>query len=152
MSFAPHQDSTNVALSEAGFFPTKELRIKYATENTPNGDLWAFATAFFISLCLVSFWSFITYSLWYNGTYFASSLDAAGFAVGGLLSIFIFFFILEWFFLLFLMPGDSIQEVPSQKEAERKVNETHIGVLSFLWYCFYKLWRKINWRACTASD
>ena len=49
MTWSPHQDSSNVAL-EAGQVPTKQLKIKYQTENVKNASLWAFSISFVLAL------------------------------------------------------------------------------------------------------
>jgi hypothetical protein len=139
MTFAPHTDSSNSALVASSTFPTKELRVKYQSENTPNGDVWAFAVAFFIALVSVAFWGYVTYVLWSEGATFNSDAEAVGIAAGGLVAIFIGFFILRWLLMLVLMPGNVIQEIPTEEEAVKKVNATHMSVLGFLSYFFYKL-------------
>ena len=139
MTFAPHGDSSNSVLVEATAFPTKELRVKYQSENTPNGDVWAIAISFFIALVSVAFWGYAMYVLWAEGATFTSTAEAVGIAAGGLFAIFIGFFVLNWFLKLILWPGDVIQEVPTEDEAVKKVNATHMSVLGFLSYFFYKL-------------
>ena len=139
MTFAPHTDSTNAVLEESTAFPTKELRIKYESENTPNGDVWAFAIAFFIALCSVGFWGYVVYVLWAEGATYSSDAEAVGWAAGGFFAIFIGFFILRFILLLFLMPGNNIQEVPTEDEAIQRVNATHMSMLGYLSFFFYKL-------------
>ena len=139
MTFAPHGDSSNSVLVEATSYPTKELRVKYQSENTPNGDVWSFAISFFIALVSVAFWGYAMYVLWAEGATFTSTAEAVGIAAGGFFAIFIGFFVLNWFLKLFLWPGDVIQEVPTEDEAVKKVNATHMSVLGFLSYFFYKL-------------
>ena len=139
MGFAPHTDSSNSPLTEASTLPTQELKVKYATQNTPNGDVWAFAISFFICLCAVGFYGYAIYYTWSMGETFTSDAEAVGYAAGGFFVIFISFFILQWFLLLFLMPGNNVVDVPSNDEAIRQVNATHMGLIGFLSYFFYKL-------------
>lgn len=115
MTIAPHGDSSNSVLVESTSFPTKELNIKYQSTNTPNGDVWAFAISFFIALCAVGVYGYGIYYTWSldDGT-FNSDAEAVGYAAGGFFVIFISFFILRWLLLLFLMPGNVIQEVPEE--------------------------------------
>ena len=145
MTFAPHTDSTNAVLEESTAFPTKELRIKYESENTKNGDVIAFWIAFSLALTAVGFWGAAVYVAWSNndGT-FSSDSEAIGYAAGGFFAIFICFFIVRWLLMLWLWPGNVIQPVPSDGEAIRKVNATSMSALGFLSYFFYKLCGKKN--------
>ena len=145
MKFSPHKDSTNVALEPATTFPTNELAIKYQSRNTKYGDVWAFAIASFISFFAVGIWGYGIYYVWtLNDGTFTSDAEAVGVAAGGFVVIFICFFILRWILMLLLWPGNVIQEVPSDGEAIRQVNATHMSVLGFLSYFFYKLCGKKN--------
>ena len=121
------------------------LRIKYESENTKNGDVIAFAIAFFIALLAVGFWGYAVYYAWStNDGTFTSDSEAIGWAAGGFFAIFICFFILRWLLMLWLWPGNVIQPVPSDGEAIRKVNATSMSALGFLSYFFYKLCGKKN--------
>jgi len=139
MSLAPHGDSSNVALQKASRLPTQELKIKYQSENTPNGDVWAFAIAAFVSFAAVGVWGYAIYFTWSEGGTFTSDAEAVGYAAGGFFAIFIFFFVFRWILLLFLMPGNVVEEVPDAGEAAQKVNATHMSILGLLSYFFYKL-------------
>jgi len=144
MTFAPHTDSSNSVLVEATSYPVKEFRVKYQSENTPNGDVWAFAISFFIALVATAFYGYVVYAVWSEGATFTSDAEAVGYAAAGFVAIFIGFFILRWLLMLFLMPGNVIQEIPDDEEAIRQVKATHMGVLGFLSYFFYKLCGKKN--------
>lgn len=110
MTWTPHTDSTNVGLS-AGTKPTAELRIKYETENTPNGALIAFIIAFFVSFTMAMLWGYQVYYSANNsdGIFtFTDSNQANIYYGGGFLAILIFFFVFRWVLLLFLMPGNIV--------------------------------------------
>ena len=58
MTFAPHTNS-NKPMLEAGSVPKKELRVKYESENTPNGERWAFVIALIITVLCPGFYLFL---------------------------------------------------------------------------------------------
>lgn len=152
MSFAPHKDSSKSAVKAATVFPTQELRIKYESENTANGDVWAFAISFFIALLCVAFYGYVVYITYQEGTTFSGAAEAAGFAFAGFVAIFIGFFILQWLLLLFFMPGNVVQPVPEAGEAAARISSTHMSALGFLAVFFYKLKSKMTKKQVKAEE
>lgn len=139
MSWAPHTDSGKAALS-AGVTPQNTLRIKYDSENTPNGDVIAFAITLVLTLSGLGFWlTAIYYDYKYNPNTILTGTDVIGYSVGGFLFSAIFFVVCRWILLLFLMPGNNVHVVPDAGEASERVSATHMSALAFLTYFAYKV-------------
>ena len=65
MTFTPHPDSLKPQVYQAEA-PDKELSIKMASENTPNGDLWALVLAI-ATACTA--YAALVYTLYTDGSY-----------------------------------------------------------------------------------
>ena len=145
MKFAPHSDNGNVAFEPATSFPTQLLLVNNISENFPNGDVIAFAIAFFLCLGLVGAYGYYVYTAWAadDGTY-SSDAEAVYYAAGGFVAIFISFFIIRWFLMLYLWPGDEPYPVPSDGDAIKRVKATHMGALGLFSFLLFKLCGKKN--------
>ena len=109
MTIAPHPDSGNSVLVLAESYPTKELEIKYQNENVENAEFWAFAIAFLISTGL---------AFYYTDLYYPWNDWALRFkTVFGWFGSYLCFLFIRWILLtrLFFMPGNIIQDVPSDR-------------------------------------
>lgn len=63
LRIAPHIDSNNRPLEEMKFnLEAQQFKIKYQSENTPNGDFWALATALFIAIVASVFLAYSIYT------------------------------------------------------------------------------------------
>lgn len=137
MSWAPHTDSVKEPM-QSGAPPKQELRVKYQSENTPNGDVWALTISLLIALGALSFFLYVSYYKYDTGE-FATTTDAAGWVAAGVVIIAISFFILNWLLLLILMPGNTVQEVPDASETIAKVSASNMTILGLISVFVYKM-------------
>lgn len=102
----------------------------------------AFAISCFVAVCAACVWGYVVYLTWLDGTTFSSDVEAVAWGGAGLVACYIGFWILNFILLLFLMPGNNVQDVPSNEDAIRKVSATNMSILGFLSFFFFKLCAK----------
>lgn len=149
MTFAPHTSSNKPAL-ESGSVPKQALRIKYESENTPNGGVWSLAIALLLTICGLAVFGFMLWS--YSDVNAVETIEIAAWAAGGIVCAGIFFFIAYWLLNLVFTPGNVIWPVTPEDEAITKINASHVTVLGFLSLFFYKLCGKKQVKAEVAAD
>lgn len=140
ISIAPHTDSLKPAL-ESGKVPKQALLVTYESENTENGETWAFGIALFCALLAATFWVAITWNIYDNGSmsYFQNTTEAAGFGAAGLIGVAISFVILNWILLSVFMPGNVVLPIEEADEAVTKINATNMTIFGLVSLFVYKL-------------
>ena len=66
MDFAPHSASKKSAIKKAVSYETAFFSLTTATENTPNGELWAAAIAALLVIGGIAFWGYYVFVAFYD--------------------------------------------------------------------------------------
>jgi len=131
MSFTPYFNAK--AAIETGKRADKTLAAALETEDTANGDAWAFGIAFFLTLCLCGVLGIV---IWYEyGLYQAGTQTVqylVGLSAGSFVGAIISFFILQWVLLLVLMPGNKVYDVEDPDTAIAKVYNSRLGLVGIV--------------------
>ena len=138
MRFSPHSTSEKDPIKSVNGprFPKKTFKIAMKTQNVEYGELIALILAISIA---VAFFVFVSYVVIVK---YITTKDFLYLLIGlpGVTVVTVIgYFILYWFLLGNLMPGDSLIEVDSKEDAVAKVSTTQLTFLGLASFVIYKL-------------